>query len=133
MLNVIVGVIVALHGLVHVLYAGHSLKKFELAPGLTWPDGSWAFSGLLGDGATRTLAAVLLAVAALGLASGGVGIALKQGWSRPLVISAAAFSALLFALLWDGALRGLDAKGGVGILISVLILVAVLVFRLPRG
>jgi hypothetical protein len=133
MLNLIVGVLAVLHSLVHLLYAGHSLRKFELVPGLTWPDGSWAFSTVLGDGTTRTLAAVLLALIALGFASGGIGIALRQGWSRPLVIGAAASSALLFVLLWDGTLRHLDQKGGIGILFSLLIGVAVLVFRLPRG
>ena len=37
-----------LHGMVHLLYAGHSLRLFELRPGLSWPDSSWAFSRLGG-------------------------------------------------------------------------------------
>lgn len=132
MLNIIVGVIVALHGLVHLLYAGQSLKKLELAPGMTWPDGSWALSAMLGDGATRTLAAVLLGLIALCLVAGGMGIAFKQGWSSPLVLGAAGFSVLVYLLLWNGALQGLDSQGGVGMLISLVIVVTVLVFRIPR-
>jgi hypothetical protein len=133
MLNIIVGVIVALHGLVHLLYAGQSLRKLELVPGMTWPDGSWALSTLLGDAATRTLAAVVLTLIGLCLAAGGIGIAFNKGWSPPLVVGAAASSIVVYLLLWDGALRGLDTKGGVGMLISLLILVAVLAFRVPRG
>jgi hypothetical protein len=48
------------------------------------------------------------------------------------VLGAAGFSVLVYLLLWDGALRGLDSQGGVGMLISLVIVVAVLVFRFPR-
>jgi hypothetical protein len=50
----------SLHALAHLLYAGHALRFFELRPGLTWPDGAWAFSRPLGDETARRLAAVWL-------------------------------------------------------------------------
>jgi hypothetical protein len=31
------GIFFLLHGLVHLLYAGQSLRFFELRPGMTWP------------------------------------------------------------------------------------------------
>ena len=89
MLQLIFGVFLVLHGLVHLLYFGQSARRFELRPDMTWPDGSWALSAMLGDGATRTLAAVLLGLIALCLVAGGIGIAFKQGWSSPLVLGAA--------------------------------------------
>jgi hypothetical protein len=62
MKSVLFTVFIVLHGLVHLLYAGQALRFFELRPGLTWPDGAWTLSRLLGHTATRSLAAVLLAL-----------------------------------------------------------------------
>jgi len=56
----LVSVSLALHGLVHLLYSAQSARIFELKPGMTWPAGSWAFSNVLGDNATRTLARIPL-------------------------------------------------------------------------
>jgi hypothetical protein len=82
MLRFVIGAFIVLHGLVHLLYFGQSRRLFELQPGMVWPDGSWAFSRLLGDGATRSLAAFACVVAALGFAVGGAGILLGQAWWR---------------------------------------------------
>jgi hypothetical protein len=131
MWRVIFGIFIVLHGLVHLLYAGHSQRLFELVPGMTWPGESWAFSGMPGENSTRTLASALLVLAALGLIAGGIGITARQEWSRPLVAGAAAFSSLVFLLLWNGRLQGVDAQGGVGLLLSVLILIALLILRWP--
>ena len=48
-LRLVAGVFVVLHGLVHLFYFAQSRRLFELRPGLVWPDGSWAFSKLLGE------------------------------------------------------------------------------------
>jgi hypothetical protein len=48
-----------------------------------------------------------------------------------LVAGAAAFSSLVFLLLWNGRLQGVDAQGGVGLLLSVLIPIALLILRWP--
>lgn len=45
-MNIFMGIFLILHALVHLLYAGQSRRFFELRPGMTWPDGSWAFSNL---------------------------------------------------------------------------------------
>jgi len=133
MATVIFGVFLMLHGLVHLLYFGQSQRFFELQPGMTWPDGSWAFSRLMGDASARILAGVLLAVAAAGLIAGGAGVLARQGWWRPAVLGAAALSALLYVLLWDGSAQQLDNKGAVGILISLAVLVVVLLLRWPQA
>ena len=132
MLRFIIGLFIVLHGLVHLLYAGHSLRRFELQPGMVWPDGAWAFSRLLGDQATRLLASISCVLAALAFVAGGIGILLKQAWWRPVVVVSAVFSAVIFVLFWNGKMERLDNQGGVGILINLAILVAVLLLQWPN-
>jgi len=131
MLRFIIGVFIVLHGLVHLLYFGHSWRFFELQAGLVWPEGSWALSKLRGNGATRLLASISCVLAAIGFVVGGTGILLMQPWWRPVVVGSAAFSAIIFILFWDGKMRKLADKGGIGLLINIAILVAVLILRWP--
>jgi len=131
MLRFIIGVFIVLHGLVHLLYFGQSRRLFELQPGMVWPEGSWAFSKLLGDEATRLLASISCVLAAIGFVAGGTGILVRQAWWRPVVVGSAAFSAVILILFWDGEMQKLDDKGGIGLLINIAILVAVLILRWP--
>jgi hypothetical protein len=131
MLRVIVATFIVLHGLVHLLYVGQSQRLFELQPGMVWPDGSWAFSRLLGDEAARVVAGACCVLAAIGFVAGGAGLLLRQVWWRPAVVGAAAFSAIMLLLLWDGQMRGLDDQGAIAILINLAILAALLIFRWP--
>lgn len=125
------GVFIVLHGVVHLFYFGQSRRLFELQEGMVWPDGSWAFSKLLGDQVTRSLASVCCVVAAAGFVIGGVGIFAKQTWWHPATVISAAFSAVLFVLFWDGKRQMLSENGAIGLLIDVAILVAVLIFQWP--
>lgn len=131
MISILFGIFFVLHGLVHLLYFGQSARHFELQPGMVWPDGSWMFSRLLGDGTTRNLASALLVLAAVVFVAGGIGIIARQAWWRPAILAGAVFSSLVYLLLWDGGWSHLDNKGGVGILINLAILAALLVFRWP--
>ena len=131
MTRIIVGVFLVLHGLVHLLYLGQSARFFELQPGMTWPAGSWAFSKFLGDKAARTLASILCVLAALGFVIGTAGLLASQSWWRAAVVVPAVLSAVLYILFWNGHLQHLDHQGGVGVLLDVAILIAVLVFRWP--
>jgi hypothetical protein len=131
MVRIIFGILVVLHGLVHLLYFGQSRRSFELQPGMLWPDGSWAFSKILGDETTRMLAAILLVLAAIGFVASGVGILVRQAWSRPVIVGVSTLSTVVFVLFWDGALQKLHDKGAIGILINIAILTAVLVFQWP--
>jgi uncharacterized membrane protein YphA (DoxX/SURF4 family) len=130
-MRVLFGIFVLLHGLVHLLYFGQSARLFELKPGMAWPDGSWAFSRLLGDEAARALASVSLILAALALVAGGIGVLAGQAWRRPVIVGAAAFSSVVYLLLWNGKAQNLDGQGAIGILINAAILVAALMFRWP--
>ena len=128
-MNVVFGLLVLLHGLVHLLYFGQSARRFELKPGMAWPDGSWAFSRLLGDQATRNLASLLLILTATGFVVGGVGMLVGLTWWRPVVVGAAAFSSVVYLLLWNGRLQDLDGQGSIGILINLAILILAFVIQ----
>jgi len=130
-MTVVSGIFLILHALVHLLYAGQALRFFELRPGLAWPDGAWVFSRLLGDAATRNLAAVSLTMAALAFLTAGLGLFFSAGWARAVTLGAAGFSALIYLLFWDGKFQALPDQGGVGMLISLVILAVVLILKQP--
>ena len=98
---------------------------------MVWPDGSWAFSKLLGNEAARNLASISLILAAVGLIVGGVGILTNLAWWRPVVVGTAAISSLLYLLFWNGRMQDLDGQGAVGLFINVMILASVLILRWP--
>jgi hypothetical protein len=131
MLRLIVGLFVAWHGLVHLLYAAHSQRRIAMRPDMAWPDGSWAFSGLLGTERTRLLATIVYAVTGVAFAAGGVGVLLQQDWWRAVVVAASAFSVVIILLFWDGTLQKLNEKGVLGILIDLAILAALLILGWP--
>jgi hypothetical protein len=131
MLGVLIGIFMVLHGLVHLLYFGHSWRLFELQPGMVWPEGSWAFSKLLGDKATRLLASICCVLAAISFVAGGIGIFSQQEWWRPVVVGSAAFSTAIILLFWDGSTQRLAEKGLIALLINAVILIALLVLGWP--
>ncbi len=132
MLRFISGAFLVLHGLVHLLYFGQGWRVFELQPGMVWPDGSWAFSRLLGDEAARLPASISCIVAAIAFVVGGTAIFARQAWWRPVVVGAAVFSAVIYVLFWNGKMQKLADQGAIAILINAAIVVAVLVFRWPE-
>ena len=134
------GAFIILHGLVHLLYFAQSQRIFELRPGMVWPDGSWAFSRLLGEKSTKLLASALCLLAAHGVMfylgpvfriAGGIGLFFGQAWWRNVSVAAAAISILLYILFWNGKLQKMDDQGGVGILIDIAILAVIVLFQWP--
>jgi hypothetical protein len=132
MLRFVYAILLILHGGVHLLYFGQSSRIFELQPGMTWPDGSWALSRRLGNDLTRTVASVCLVAAGLGLIVGGIAILLSQPWWRFLTMGSLIFSGLLYTALWDGQMGHLGNQGAVGLLINAAFLVVLLVFDWPK-
>ena len=74
----------------------------------------------------------LLATSYSLLVAGGMGVFAMQGWWRPVVAGSAAFSAVVLILFWDRQVQMLANKGGIGLLINLAILIALLVVRWPR-
>ena len=130
-MQIVAGIFLILHGLVHLLYAGQAFRYFELRPGMIWPDASWLFSKLIKKEAVRWLAAISLALAALGFVAGGVGLfAQAEAW-HPVAVYASIFSTVVFALFWDGKFNALADQGGIGLLIDVIVLAAALSLKWP--
>jgi hypothetical protein len=130
-MTIIMGIFLILHGLVHLLYAGQSWRLFELRAGMLWPIGSWLFSRLIGDDPTRYLASGSLALASLSFLVGGLGLFFRQAWWRPVTIGGAIFSIVIFLVMWNGKFQAVDEQGGVGLLISIAILAAVILLKWP--
>jgi len=124
--RIISGVFLCLHGVVFLFYACQSFRVFELQPGLQWPDRSWGFSNLLGDEVTRVLAGAVCIVTAIGFIAGGVGLMTEQKWWSVFVLGAAGISGMFLVLFWDGRMQQLDDKGGIGLLINIVIILVLL-------
>lgn len=126
------GVVVLLHGVVHLLYAAHSARRFQLKPGMTWPDGSWAFSRLVTDSMARDQAAVAMVLSGAIFVVTAIAVFARQAWWRPVAVVGAALSALMFILLWDCKRRDLGGQGAIGVLVDVAILVTALALGWPH-
>jgi hypothetical protein len=130
-MNIVVAIFLILHGLVHLLYLGQSMKWYELGKGMTWPENSWAFFSLFGNKATRVIASISCVAAALVFVIGGVLIFVKQPVWLWITVGAAAFSSLLVILMWDGKMKELANKGLFAILINAAIIILLLVVEWP--
>jgi len=119
------GIFLMMHAVVHLLYAGHAGRLFELRPGLKWPQGSWLLRQMPESMALNSVAAVSMLLAALAFLVAVLGAITFQGWWQTAVGVAAYFSAMLFLLFWNGRLEELDAQGAVGVAIDLALLAAV--------
>jgi len=132
MVKILFGVFVILHGLVHLLYFGQSQRYFELQEGMAWPDGAWAFSRLLGNETTRTIASVLCVAVAIILIAGSLGMFANWSLWHTIVTSGAVVSTILYVLMWNGKMQRLDNQGAIGIAINLAILFVLFVLKWPK-
>jgi hypothetical protein len=126
MLQILIGIFLALHGVVHGIYTGQSLRIFELQPAMVWPENSWLLSKFFNQAAIRWIGGVTLATAAMLFIVGGATRVFNQAWFRPATLATCIFSSLIYLLFWDGTLQHLDNQGGIGILINTAIAAALL-------
>lgn len=128
-MNILSGIFIVLHGMVHFWYVTLSQGWVEFEADMGWTGQSWLFSGLLNSGVTRTIATITYSAAALLLVVGGVGLMAKADWARPLLLVSAAASGVIIAAFWDGSLKMIVQKGGLGLLINLGIIGALTIFR----
>lgn len=131
MLRTLFGIFVVLHGLVHVWYIVLAQRIVTFQPEMGWSGQSWAFTSLLGDPATRTLASIAYGVATVAFVVCGIGVLAQAGWWRPVFILAAVVSAVGIILFWDGGTSLLVPKGLLGLLLNVALLVALFAYDWP--
>ena len=127
--HLVAGAFLVAHGLVHGIYAGQARRLFEVAPGATWPDGSWALSRLLGDPVVRACVAGAFAAVAVAFAVAGVALVLRAPWWGPVAAAAAVVSAGVLLLAWDGRPRDLALQGAYALALDAAIVVLALLFR----
>ena len=129
MFRFIAGIFIMLHGLVHLLYSGHSRRLFELQPGMTWPENSWAFSNVSGNDTTRLIAGISCLLAAIGFVTCGIIMLIGQTWWQSMVIGTSAFSAIVFMLFWNGKMQNLDNQGGIGLIINIAMIITSIILK----
>jgi hypothetical protein len=130
--SIVAGAFLIAHGVVYGLYAGQALRLFELKPGFTWPDDSWALSGLIGRPAIHAVAATSFSLVAAGFAVSGMALIAGQSWWGPLASVTAVVATVALVLLWNRRLQGLDAQGAYAILINAAIVVAAFALHWPK-
>jgi hypothetical protein len=128
-MNIIMGIFVILHGLVHVWFVTLSQGWVEFQADMGWTGESWLLSGILEDGLSRGLASLVYGLAGVIFLVAGAGLLTRQDWSRPWLIAASLISAISILAFWDGGFNLLVQKGLLGFLISLGILAAVLLLK----
>lgn len=125
MFRALVGVFLALHGVVHVWYVVLSRGWIEVEDQMGWNGHSWLLSSVLPTETILTMASVLYVLVTLGFVLGGLGYALRRGWWEPVVVGAAFLSTAVILAMWDGGFDLLVEKGAAGVLINLVLIAAV--------
>jgi hypothetical protein len=128
-MHILIGIIVLLHGLVHIWYIILSQGWVEFDAKMGWTGKSWLLTGLLGNEITRLLGAIFYSLACVTFVVAGVGLMLNRDWSRIWMIAASTISIITIFAFWDGSLNMPVEKGLLGLLINVCILVAIFLFN----
>lgn len=127
-MRIITGIFILLHGLVHLLYFGQSLRFFELQRGMIWPDNSLLLSKFLQVETLRIFTGILCLLASIGFIISGVGFIFKTNWWISSLTVSSILSAIIFLLFWDGQWHNLDDQGIYSILINILMLLSLFLF-----
>jgi hypothetical protein len=127
-MNILLGIFILLHGLVHMWYVTLSQGWVEFQSNMGWTGKSWMFTNLLGNEVVRLIATIFYGLSTIAFLLAGVGIFARQDWSRLWMIAASIISTITILVFWDGNLSMLVEKGALGLLINIGILVAILLF-----
>ena len=118
-----IGIFYIFHGLVHLLYMGHSLNYFELEKDFIWPDNSKFLANIFSLQTKKLIASVMCAISAISFFVSGICVLIGYTWHNQEVIVAVITSTILFIAFWDGSRSKLHTQGGIAILINMLIFV----------
>lgn len=130
-MSMLIGIIILLHGMVHIWYVTLSQRWVEFQADMGWTGNSWLLTNLLGDQVTRTLATVSYGLSAMIFVAASVGLIANHEWSRAGLVWASIISSITILTFWDGSLDMPVEKGLLGLLISAGILVAIFAFKWP--
>ena len=127
-MNILIGIFILLHGLVHIWYVTLSQGWVEFQANMGWTGKSWLLSNLLGNDVTRMFATIFYGLSTITFLVAGFGLLAKQDWSRVWMIAASVVSTITILVFWDGNIGMPVEKGLLGLLINIGILVAILMF-----
>lgn len=130
-MNIVLGIFVILHGLVHFWFVTLSQGWVEFQTDMGWTGQSWLLTDLLGGSLVRGLSAALYGASAISFVIAGIGFLSKADWTRPWLGAASLISAVTILAFWDGSFDLMVQKGLLGLLISLGLAIAALVFHWP--
>ena len=122
----LIALIVFCHGFVYVR-VGSMLP----APVKGWKGRSWLLGDAISSPQLTKLTVVLHVTAGIAMLACAIAIgvpSLLPGWWRPLAITAAVLGIVAFTMFWDGQTGLLFDEGGLGALISLVILAGAMAF-----
>jgi hypothetical protein len=125
----LIALIVVSHGITYIAFDWMGVSGAYQFAG--WKGSSWLLGSAITGDALKTLTSAFWAIAGVGFIATGIVIAfspLLQGFSRPLAIGASTVSILSFAIFWDGQTAHFPGQGGIGMILSLIILVSAIVF-----
>lgn len=128
-MNILYGIFIILHGLVHFWYVTLSQGWVEFQADMGWTGRSWLLSGLLNPDITRVIATTAYTAAMLMFVAGGAGILAKTQWAPSLLLTAVTTSAIVILAFWDGSTAMFVQKGALGLLINLGIIGALTLLR----
>lgn len=132
-MQLIIGIFVLLHGLVHMWFVTLSQGWVEFQTDMGWTGKSWLLTNWMGQDLIKNAATTMYGLATLLYLVAGIGLLAKQNWTQPWMIGASIVSVVAILVFWDGNFSLLVQKGLLGFLISVGLLVAALVFKWPAA
>ena len=128
-MKTIIAIFMVLHGVVYLIYLGHSLRYFELKPGMKWPVESWIFPVFASDKTIKIISGIGCFLSFIGFALTGILILTNKLIWLSIAFVTAMFSSVFFMLLWNGKKKNFDGQGGIGVVINLLIIAAILLFQ----
>lgn len=122
-------IFIVVHAMVHLMYVGHAARWFELKTGMAWPDGARFVPSGMSDQSVRTFAVAAITTTGLAMIVGAVAMMAKAGWGDWVVIGAATLVSIAHALLWSGKWSDFSEHGGIGVVINVAVIAAIVALR----
>lgn len=127
-MNILIGIFVLLHGLVHMWYVTLTQGWVEFQANMGWTGKSWLLSNFLGDNIIRIVGTIFYGLSTIFFLVAGIGLLAKQDWPRSWMIAASVISSITIVVFWDGNSGMPVEKGLLGLLINLGILLAIFIF-----
>ena len=127
MFRVISGVIIILHGLVHLWYVILSFGIVKYQAEMGWTGESWLFSRLLSKSTLGTTAGILFIASSILFVVSGIGVIANLSIYPRILLVSALFSSIVILSFWDGESNLLVQKGVIGLLLNLLIILVTII------